>query len=175
MLLPDGYAALELDFGETISEARHERRWKQEALAQAVGISRETLSRIESKHRPPRMRVLLHLLHELELDLSDVAISGPAANKLRFNEGHRGDMLDQIGRDLAARRLMDGRRTLKELGAKVGISPATLSRLERGQVPRSRLLREATGHEAFDFDDRTVEVANEQLDRYISGVDFHSL
>lgn len=174
MLLPQGYQALKPGFGDLIRSARSSRGIKQAALADDGGISRETLSRIEGG-RAPRMRTLDRLLHELNLEISDVAVNGSASKALVFTEGRRGDVLAKIGTDLERRRRADNRRSLRALAAKVGISPPTLSRIERGQSPRSRVFGERAGQDGQDFHDRAVEVANDKLKRYLEGVDFDAL
>lgn len=166
MRLPTGYSALRLDLGDLMQAARRRLRMKQEALAHDVGIARETLSRIEGG-RAPRPQVLDRLMAALDLDWPEVAVEGEAVSERPFIEGYRGNAFCGFGRELQARRKAQD-KSLRTLSAELGLSPSTLSRLERGQLSRSRVFREREGYAQLDVDDRPFDVAHSKLVTYLS-------
>lgn len=167
MRLPRGYCQLRKEIGKVISAERKRRRMKQEVLADRSGIHRETLSRIEQGHRPPRPQVLDALMQELDLEWHHVAIRGACPNARPFVDGSRGDQLVALGRELKNRRNSQ-EKTLLDLAAELDISASTLSRLERGQQPRSRILKDAPGYAAVEFDSRRVQVRHPRLAAYLA-------
>jgi len=166
MRLPHGYDKLDAKLGAIIRTARKTKRMKQAALADECGIRRETLSKIERDHRPPRPQVLDALIQVLELDWSDVADLGEPPNARPFVDGYRGNQLINIGKDLQHRRLRQ-KKSLQRLATELGISAATLSRLERGQSPMSRVFRDRPGCDEVEFESRPVLVFHKQLAAYL--------
>ena len=167
MRLPSGYSNLSGDIGKTIRAARKSLNLKQEALAADVGIRRETLSRIETGKEVPRLQVLDVLLAELGIEWDEIAERGSSScPPLIFQEGRRGDSLVEIGREVRDRR---GSTSLRTLGERVGISAAQLSRLERGQVSRSRIFRDHPDDMIFDHEHRRIEIVDSKLKAFLEG------
>ncbi len=82
--------------------------------------------------------------------------------RLSFIDGYRGDQLILIGKRLQEMRLGRG-FTLVEMAKYLRSSPATLSRLERGQLARSRLFRDAPNHAQTEFESRPVVIVHKGL------------
>ena len=162
MLLPQGYCALKPQLGAILRRARRAKRLKQAALAADVGVSRETLSRVETGKRAPRPQLLDRLIAILELDWEDLAIRGEFRNSRIFIDGYRGDQLILIGKKLQEMRLGRG-FTLVEMAKYLRSSTATLSRLERGQLARSRLFRDDPNHAQTEFESRPVVIVHKRL------------
>ena len=162
MRLPCGYLLLKEQFGTEIRSARKSQRLKQAVLAQSVGISRETLSRIERRNRVPRPQILDAIMRELELDWPQLATTGINANPRPFVDGSRGDQLLALGKELQAKRLSQ-EKSLRELSDELGLSISTLSRLERGQLPKSRVFRDIDAYAGVAFESRRVEICHPEL------------
>jgi transcriptional regulator with XRE-family HTH domain len=58
-----------MSLGIEIKKGRIERRWQQEDLAQAAGISRKYLSQIENDRVDPRFSIVKRLAQVLEVSL----------------------------------------------------------------------------------------------------------
>jgi transcriptional regulator with XRE-family HTH domain len=137
-----GFRSLRSDLGAVLRARRREDFGKQQALADAVGVARETLSRIESGRSWPMPDTLDALMRILELDWSDVAEAGTAAKPVRHFDGSwRGDQRLELGRALRRGRRSEG-VTLRELAGVTGLSVSQLSRIERGEGARSGALVE---------------------------------
>lgn len=137
--LPDGFSRYRDDFGDTISVARKEKFGGQKALAHAMGVSRETISRIENG-AVPRPDTLDRLLGCLGLEMAAVAETGSSEGaQKRFDGSWGGEARLDLGRDLRRGRLAKG-LSLRGLSAKCGLSAAQLSRIEHGEATRSRKL-----------------------------------
>lgn len=165
MILPRGYARLRKDLGDILLAGRRRLRLKQGALAQDLGVSRETLSRIENG-RVPRPRVLDELMPILDLDWRDIAIEGRVANSRPFVEGWRGDQLSKIGGAIRSKRIREG-KSLRVLAAELHLSASTLSRLERGHAVMSRVFTEPATHWGIKKEDRPVVVTHPALAAYL--------
>lgn len=174
-LLP-GLVALHGDLGDRLREARNGPKGegighKQEMLAHAAGISRSTLSRIEKGHVRPRMDTLERLM--AALDITNVVVGEPGlvgAGQLMSPRSIR----DAKDADLGAR-LREQRRLLRlsiaEVAAAAGcVSAAQLSRVERGQSRRSRLIAWCTGDPDLRGDDRPRIFVNPVLDELVHGI-----
>lgn len=162
MLLPQGYCALKPQLGAILRGARRARRLKQAALAADIGISRETLSRLETGKRLPRPQPLDRLMAILELEWEDVATRGHVVDARIFISGYRGDQLILIGKKLQKVRLEKG-ITLVEMAKYLDSSPATLSRLERGQLARSRFFKDNAAYARTEFESRPVVIVHDTL------------
>ena len=140
--LPLGFAAFRPDLGRILARRRRERFGPQKRLAGAAGIARETLSRIEAGRTLPAPGTIDRLLALLELDWVDVALPGAAARPARYFDGSsRGETRHDLGVQLRRGRRSEG-LSLRALGERCGASAAQLSRIERGEGPRSRLYEE---------------------------------
>ena len=124
MILPSGYVRLKDNLGLILRRTRIMMRCKQAVVADDAGISRGTLSKIE-KGRVPRPQVLDRLIFALELDWANVADTGTGTNFRPFLEGHRGETLVKIGRELQRRRKENG-KSLDALSTFLGLSASTL-------------------------------------------------
>lgn len=149
--LQGGFAEFRADFGDTIREARKDKFKTQEALAPAMEVSRETVSRIENG-AVPRPDTLEKLLKFLELELAAIALAGSSDRPQRpFDGSGGGDSRLILGRDLRRGRLAEG-LSLSELSSRCRrlaaerssnrreLSAAQLSRIEHGEATRSRAL-----------------------------------
>lgn len=165
MRLPSGYSNLRSNLGKTIRAARKTLNLKQEALAADVRIRRKTLSRIETGKQVPRLQVLDVLVAKLDIEWDEIAERGiPFGQPLIFQEGTRGDHLVEIGRQIRARR---GSASLRAVGESLGLSAAQLSRLERGQVSRSRVFHDHPDDLIFDPEHRRIEVIDGKLNDFL--------
>jgi len=165
MRLPSGYSNLRRGLGKTIRAARKTLNLKQEALAADVGIRRETLSRIETGKQVPRLQALDVLVAELDIDWDEIAERGsPFCPPLIFQEGTRGDELVEIGREIRLRR---GSASLRTLSKRLGLSAAQLSRLERGQILRSRIFRDHPDDMIFGREHRRIEIVDSKLKAFL--------
>jgi transcriptional regulator with XRE-family HTH domain len=137
--LPLGFAGFRPDLGEILRRRRRNQVVKQQALADAVGITRESLSRIESGRSWPLPDTLDGLMRELDLDWHQLAIVGVTDRATRAFDGTwRGDLRLQLGRAVREARRLE-KLKLRELALRCCVSVAQLSRIERGEAPRSRV------------------------------------
>lgn len=142
-LLPQGFTAFRADLGERIRRARKDDFGKQQALADAVGISRESLSRIECGRAWPLPDTLDAIMRLMGWDWGDVAHRGATSGSQRrlFDGTWRDDHLLDLCRAMRAGRKARG-LSVAQAAELAGISTAQLSRIERGQCRRSRVLEE---------------------------------
>lgn len=135
-LLPRGFSVLKNDYGTCLKQRRQTGFGKQQTVADAVGISRSSLSLIESGRAVPRTETMDRLLDVLDADWSLVAVPG-VAKRARFFDGTlAGERRLEMGRALRAGRRRE-RITLRRLADLCGVSAAQLSRIERGEGARS--------------------------------------
>lgn len=139
--LPEGFARFRSDFGAIIRKQRTGEGWTQQALATAIGVSRETLSRIENGAWP-RPDTLEGLMRHLEIDWYDFALEGDTDRPAkRFDDSSRGENRYAKGRALRKGRLKEN-LSLERLAERCEVSAGQLSRLERGECLRSKLLED---------------------------------
>lgn len=117
--------------------------------------------------RTPRFQTLDRLLEILDLDWSDVAECGRCENFRPFAEGSRGDFLVKTGRELQSRRKARG-MSLTQLSALLGLSASTLSRLELGELPRSRVFKDIADFKLVPFDERPFDLVHPGLAAFLS-------
>lgn len=144
---------------------------KQEMLAHAAGISRSTLSRIEKGHVVPRMDTLERLM--AALDITNDVVGEPGlvgAGQLMSPRSIKDAKDADIGARLRERpRLL--RLSIAEVAAAAGgVSAAQLSRVERGQSRRSRLIAWCTRDPDLRGDDRPRIFVNPVLDELVDGI-----
>lgn len=171
-----GLVALHGDLGDRLRQARKGPKGqhfghKQEMLAHAVGISRSTLSRIEKGHVVPRMDTLERLM--AALDITNDVVGEPGLTGAGQLMSPR-SIKDAKDADLGAR-LREQRRLLRLSIAEVavaagGLSAAQLSRVERGQSRRSRLIVWCTRDPDLRGDDRPRVFVNPVLDELVDGI-----
>ena len=165
MLLPFPYIRIEKDLGKILCRARRIKRKTQASVAKSVGIRRETLSKIE-QGRTPQPQILDQLLIVLELDWCDVAVKG-RGNKFRLDlDGERERQLLTTGERIQEQRAKE-RKSLTALSKQLGLSASTLSRLERGQLPRSRVFKDSPGFEFLEFCERPFTIVHSKLAAYL--------
>jgi transcriptional regulator with XRE-family HTH domain len=161
--LPLGFAELRDDLGPVLRRLRIDEGLTQADLAQAVGISRESVSRIERSRAVPRPEVLEAMLAHLWSDWGAVAIPGAAGRPPMFFDGtSQGDQRHELGCGLRAgrKRLKLSLRQVSEL---CGISAAQLSRIERGEGVRSSAYECFPEDEHMDRRERRVRFAHPVL------------
>ena len=83
--LPEGFVALKNNVGELLRDARDASfeygEMPRREFAQLVGVSRETLSRIENGARWPSYRTLMEIIGLLRIEWSHIAIKGASSKK----------------------------------------------------------------------------------------------
>lgn len=170
-----GVVALYGDLGERLRKARKGPKGsavghKQEALAQAAGISRSTLSRIEKGQVIPRMDTLDRIMAALDITIAVVGEPGPLGDGQLLSPNSARTTKDA---DLGAR-LREERRLLRlsiaQVAAAAGISAAQLSRIERGQARRSRLIAWCGRDPVLRGDERRRAFINPVLDDLVAGI-----
>src|ERR1700751_796272 len=70
--------------GANLRLARQARGFSQQQLASMAGVSRQTVSAVESGHSDPSLRVALALAHALGLSVEELFGPGEAATRLGF-------------------------------------------------------------------------------------------
>lgn len=143
--LPVGFSMLRDDLGDILRRQRTEGGHGSTAtVAAAIGISRESLSRIENGRSQGRPQTLDALLSLYDLDWKAIATSGEPQRAPRyFDDSWEGDARAQRGAALRRGRLSE-RLSLAEVGRRCGISASQLSRIERGEAPRSTVYEQRT-------------------------------
>lgn len=156
--LPKGFVRLKPEMGIVLRRLREAEGMTQAELARTVGLSRESLSRIERGLAVPRPLALDALLAELLSDWGAIAERGKTSRAAIYFDGSRqGDLREELGRNLRAGRRR-ARLSLRGLSALCGMSAAQLSRIERGEGVRSA---------AYEFDPSDTSVrARDQRQRF---------
>jgi len=177
--LVPGLVALHPDLGKRLLEARkgrkgHDFGHKQEWLAHAAGISRSTLSRIEKGHVVPRMDTLERLMEALNLDMAEVGFTEERLKQEPLSpESDEAEKREEEDRSLGAR-LREQRRklhlTIAQVAVAAGLDPSQISRVERGQLRRSRMVEWYVPDGDFHKDYRRRVFVNEVLDDLADGV-----
>lgn len=159
MRLPVGYSHLRQDLGAILAKERKSRRLKQEAFADDLGIRRETLSRIETGRVWPLPETLDRFLRLFEWDWDKVAEKGRAKASRRFDGSWHGERIKAFGEAVrAARRAR--RLSLRAVSEKSALSPAQISRLERGELGRSRIILDHPDDAPLPKEDRRIVVTD---------------
>jgi transcriptional regulator with XRE-family HTH domain len=171
LLLPRGVGRLRADLGEFLKHRRQGKLdsdafGTQADVAARAGIRRQTLSEIERGAAWPGPDTLDALLDILDLGWEHVAhsVMSRATSRNRINdmpgggwlaemlpasaprrhrtclEGVKGKQIIYLGERLRAARKRHG-LTLAAVADRAGLSPALLSRLERGQLGASHVFR----------------------------------
>ncbi|WP_242154047.1 helix-turn-helix domain-containing protein [Sphingomonas sp. BAUL-RG-20F-R05-02] len=141
--LPLGFVGFRNDLGGILGSRRRDHfGGSQQALADAAGISRVALCRIEKGTALPRPDTIDALMRILDLDWSQVAVAGTTDRVARpFDGSWCGDLRLELGRAVRSARRRQA-LTLRALGNRCGISASQLSRLERGEGHHSRAYEE---------------------------------
>lgn len=159
MRLPVGFSRLRQDLGAILADERRSRRLKQEALAHDLGIRRETLSRIETGREWPLPETLDGFLRVFEWDWDKVAEKGGAVASRRFDGSWHGERIKALGGAVRA-----GRRarklSLRAVAERSVLSPAQISRLERGELGRSRAILDHPDDAELPKEERRIVVAD---------------
>ena len=156
MQLPRDFGELRDDLGLTLRKCRlkndYDGSTTQAAVASRVGISRESLSRIERGQRQPSFETLRKLMGLFKLDGPEITTMGKSPRPfLHYAAERRQD----LGCALRAGRLEEG-LTLQALAEQTGMSVSQLSRIERSQSTRSRVIEIQTSDRDRPIDDKTV-------------------
>lgn len=154
--LPEGFVALKNNVGELLRDAREASfeygETPRREFAQLVGVSRETLSRIENGARLPSYRTLMEIMGLLRIDWSHIAIEGTSSKKpIRETP----ETCCQLGEALRAGR-KSAELNLRQLAERTGMSAAQLSRIEHGLFKRGRHIEIVSGEGETKFDDCTI-------------------
>ena len=169
--LPVGYAGFRFDFGALLRERRRELAIKQHALAEDMGISRESLSRIENGRSWPLPDTLDDLMAELDLTWEMIAVAGSSDRPHRpIDAKPRAAQRLDLGRDLRETRQRKG-FTLRHLAESCGLSVAQLSRIERGQASRSKAFMDEPDDAAMPSQFRRLRFSHPELHRLSSLAD----
>lgn len=152
--LPEGFMSLREDLGDYLRAKRKASSefgdMSQEHFAAELGVSRETLSRIDNDTRWPALATLERYLGLLEIELDEVAHKGTSS---RPPIPSYPDVCHELGAALD-----DGRKqknlTLRQLSEQTEISCAQLSRLTRGHFKGGRHVKvqHVDGTLVFDND-----------------------
>jgi transcriptional regulator with XRE-family HTH domain len=142
MLLPEGFTQLRADLGKVLRARRKGENIALKNLAEDVGITRESLSRIECGRRWPSYDTLYRIMGKLSLEWHQIAIEGQAARSSRpFPRNEREEDLEHLGAALRRGRKAKG-LSLRALAADCTLSHSQLSRIERGHIRHSDVLEE---------------------------------
>lgn len=156
MQLPRGFGELRDDLGLILRTCRIENDYDgcrtQAAVASCVGISRESLSRIERGHRQPSYDTLLKLMSLFKLDGPEITKMGKSSRPFLH---YAVELRQDLGCALRAGRLEEG-LTLQALAEMTGMSVSQLSRIERSQSTRSRVIEIQASDGDRPIDDKTV-------------------
>ncbi|KAK0335462.1 helix-turn-helix domain-containing protein [Sphingobium yanoikuyae] len=126
-----------VDIGARILSQRKARKWSQSQLAEASGISRAAVYRLEALNGSKPMRAvradtLFRIAHALDVPIADFVPTWPEWEPIK---GHG------LGEGVREARRAGG-LSLATLAAEVGVSEATLSRHERSLVVGSFVRRD---------------------------------
>tara|TARA_B100001057_G_scaffold214636_2_gene214974 strand:+ start:351 stop:923 length:573 start_codon:yes stop_codon:yes gene_type:complete len=154
--LPEGFVALKSTVGELLRDAREASfdygEMPRREFAQLVGISRETLSRIENGARWPSYSTLVEIMGVLSIEWSQIAIKG-TSSKTPIRETP--EVCCQLGEALRAGR-KSAKLNLRQLAEHTGTSAAQLSRIENGLFVRGGHIEIVPGEGNTTFDDCTI-------------------
>ena len=154
MRLPEGFARLSDDIGKRLREIRLASddygKMTMQEFADEIGISRETLSRVESGVRFPTYSTLEAIMGALNIEWHHIAYRGTGQRK---QIPEYPEVCADVGNALRAGRKSEG-LTLRDAEALTGISSSQLSRIERGQFERGGHveIRFFDGVREFDYD-----------------------
>jgi transcriptional regulator with XRE-family HTH domain len=156
MQLPRDFGELRDDLGLILRKCRLKNDYSgcrtQAAVASRVGISRESLSRIERGQRQPSFDTLSKLMGLFKLDGPEITKKVQGSRPfLHYAVERRQD----LGWALRAGRLEEG-FTLQALAEQTGMSVSQLSRIERSQSTRSRVIEIQASDRDRPIDDKTV-------------------
>lgn len=154
--MPEGFVALKNNVGALLRDAREASfeygETPRREFAQLVGVSRETLSRIENGTRWPSYRTLVEIMGVLSIEWSHIAIKGTSSRKpIR----ERPEVCCQLGEALRAGRKA-AKLNLRQLAEHTGTSAAQLSRIENGLFVRGGHIEIVPGEGITKFDDCTI-------------------
>lgn len=166
---PDGFAGFRPDLGAFLKACRKKEKQKQQTLADAIGITRPSLSAIENGHAWPLPGTLEALARELELTQDLMFMRGDKDQTVRLDDdARRADYRLELGRGLREGRKREG-LTLRQIAHRCDISVAQLSRIERGHATRSRAYRDHPDYMELPKQDRPLQFRHPELQRlYLS-------
>ncbi|MFD1789230.1 helix-turn-helix domain-containing protein [Sphingomonas floccifaciens] len=163
MRLPEGFVELRADLGNILRDRRKSENIPLKNLAADVGITRESLSRIERGRRCPGYDTLYRIMGQLGLEWHQIAIRGRAERPARhFPRNEREENLEDLGAMLRKGRKAAG-LSLRALAAECALSYSRLSRIERGQSRYSDVLEEDPDDAMLDPDRRRLRFSHPRL------------
>ena len=137
----------------------------QQALADAIGIARPSLSAIESGKAYPSPDTFEALMYELDLDLPEILVKDASYQGIPV--AHEDPLADHrlgFGRALRRGRRLEGLR-LWQVAKLCGLSKAQLSRLERGEVRISSAYEDHPDDTALPKKSRMIRFRHPELQR----------
>ncbi len=162
---PDGFAGFRPDLGAFLKACRKKEKQKQQTLADAIGITRPSLSAIENGHAWPLPDTLEALASELELTDDMMFLRGDEDQTARSGDvSRRAYYRLELGRGLREGRQREG-LTLRQLAHRCDMSVAQLSRIERGHATRSRAYRDHPGYMELPKQARPLQFRHPELQR----------
>lgn len=154
--LPKGYSGLIDGIGSTLREARGRSpdygAMSSAEFATALGVKRETLSRIDNGRTLPSYQILCRYLDLLDMDLDAVAKKG---GRVGPSIPDYPEVCLQLGEALDAGRKAED-LTLRQLSEYTGISYSQLSRLARGHFQGGKHVEVKYFDGTREFDDDTL-------------------
>ncbi len=162
---PDGFVGFRPDLGAFLRACRKKEKWKQQTLADAIGIARPSLSAIENGHAWPLLDTLEALARELELTQDMMFLRGNKDQTARSGDGYkRANYRLELGRGLREGRKREG-LTLRQLAHSCDKSAAQLSRIERGHATRSGAYVDHRDYKELPKQDRPLQFKHPELQR----------
>ena len=152
--MPEGSSGLRNNVGELLREAREASpdfgKMPRKQFAHRVGISRETLSRIENGKRWPSYSTLAEIIGLLRIEWDHFAL---AARTSTNSIPSYPDACAELGKALRRGRAAEN-LTLRDVAELTGLSGSQLSRIEHGLFTRGRFIEVLfyDGVKTFDSD-----------------------
>lgn len=167
MRLPEGFIRFDAGLGKILRARRKDEKIALKNLAADVGITRESLSRIECGRRWPSYDTLYRIMGKLNLEWHQIAVRGQGDRSSRRDPTNdREEYLQHLGAALRRGRKADG-LTLRDLAVDCGLSYAQLSRIERGQSGYSKVLEEDPDDLSLDHDRRSSRFRDPKLAKLV--------
>ena len=154
---PSGYSGYNPNLPTLLKDKRGEKRLTQQKLADRIGIARASLIAIEKGYAWPSPDTMEKLAHQLELKPGEIYLRGPSNRTPRFDphDDEDADRRLDLGAALRAGRRLENLK-LRQVAEICDISVAQLSRIERGELTRSR---------CYKNDGQSLRFSNAEMQR----------